>query len=134
MKSEYWLNNQEKYCQVGDLEFEEFHKKYKQGRAIIEFDQHFSNRCIERSVNDQDLRDALRFGWVIERNKTAGQISIVLLCYVGKYRRPLHFVFSIINDNKWVAITTYTPLSHSWKWSNDFMTRTCFCSHETECE
>ena len=132
-KSENWMKNQDKYCPIGEREFEEFYKRYKKGKAIIEFDQHFSKRCLERSVTDSNFKESLEFGWVIERNKTVGQISIVILCYVGKYHRPIHVVFNIVAKNKWIAVTTYTPLSQPWKWSED-MTRICFCSDEMGCE
>jgi len=134
VKSKNWIMKQEKYRPIGEQEFERFYEKYKKGEATLEFDQHYSKRCFERAVTDHHLKEALEFGWVIERGKTAGQISIVLLCYVGENFRPLHFVFNVISENKWIAITTYTPRSHSWKWSDDFMTRICFCNHEMECE
>lgn len=133
-KSENWIKNQSKFCPVGEKEFESFREKYEKGKAIIEFDRHFVKRSFERVVTQSNIIEAIKFGWVIERNKTMGQVSIVILAYVGKSYRPIHIVFNIVDDDKWIAVTTYSPSAHSWKWSKGYDQRICFCEHEEGCE
>lgn len=127
-KAQNWEENQNTFCPVGQKEFDEFYKKYIKKEACIELDRHFEKRALERCVNESEMKEVFEMGWVIERNKSLNNISIVLLGYVGQNYRPLHVVFNAITKTKWVAVTVYDPKSHHWKWNDSFDKRVCFCN------
>lgn len=121
---------QSKFAPLGQQELDAFLKVMQEGEGVVRFDKHFTKRSLERSVSDNDVREVLKYGWVIERNKTIKSTSIVLLGYVGEKYRPLHVVFDIISENLWIAVTAYDPKTHYWKWNSRFDGRVCFCNFE----
>ncbi|WP_193063954.1 DUF4258 domain-containing protein [Oceanobacillus oncorhynchi] len=131
-KAEIWQENQEKYSAIGQHELDDFLELYDDKKAAIKMDQHFEKRCVERAISTSDVTSILEFGWVIERNETLGNVSVVLLGFTGKPYKPLHVVYHIVSERKWVAVTAYRPISQPWKWSKNYDKRICFCVKDGE--
>lgn len=130
-KRERWKELQDKYCELGQQELDNFLGKLRKGSSSIKMDKHFIKRSNERSISSKDVKEVLDNGWVIERNQTAEKgAAIVVMCYVGKFYRPIHVVLCIVSPNVWVAVTAYDPRSHAWKWSKTFDERVCFCKED----
>lgn len=127
-KRERWNDLQKRYCPVGQKELEHFQDNLGNGSFKVLFDKHFGKRSFERSISPADFHEVLKYGWVVERNKTVKNTSIVVLGYIGKHYRPLHIVLDMVSPQKWVAITVYDPQSHAWKWNKNFNRRICFCN------
>lgn len=143
-KHQKWLEKQSKYAQIGQEELERFRVLLKEGKASLVYHKHELKREYFRAISEQDTREVLENGWVIERNiynkeisteqgiKKITVVNLVILYYIklgqGRYR-PIHLVinFKPKQPDKWMAITIYDPRSMSWKWSDDFTERVCFC-------
>jgi hypothetical protein len=81
---------------------------------------HCLERCIERSIEGDDIECAIEGGEIIEyypEDKYGP--SCLILGYTEK-RRPLHIQCSI--NPVWI-VTCYDPSEKQTKWSNDFRRR-----------
>lgn len=129
-KRQKWIEKAEKFVQYGEQELEIFVGKLAKGQAMVLLeDKHFKKRYIERAVSNKEVLDTIMSGWCIERSKTKGSAVLCILGYTEK-NRPLHVIVTQITETKWCVVTAYDPRSHSWKWSENFDQKICFCSHE----
>ena len=132
VKREKWNECQRIFIPKGEKEHELFIEKFMQREAKVTIDRHLSQkRQNERGISDSDIFDILTNGWVIERNTDSGKKSLVILGYTKNYR-PLHLVINIVKKNEWVAVTSYDPRTHEWKWNNTYDERICFCKKGEE--
>lgn len=131
-KSERWRENQETYASKGQNELDDFLELYAEKKAAVFLDKHFEKRCVERAISIHEVSSILEFGWVIERNETCGNPTVVVLGFTGKPYKPLHVVYCLVSQTKWVAVTAYRPNSQPWKWSGNYDKRICFCRLKDE--
>lgn len=130
-KHERWCELQKKFVPVGEEELEHFRELlFQENTGTLLFDRaHFSRkRSIERVITEKDVYAILENGWIIERSKMRG-VTLLILSYLksGQHYRPIHVVCDVIQEDRWVVVTAYNPLSKPWKWNESFEERICFC-------
>lgn len=113
--------HQEGYLDEGDALLAEALKAGKRIKASL----HFRDRGILRCFADKDIANAIRSGYVIERQKDAWLINSSIKIGEKKYR-PIH-VAVIIQEEAILVKTAYDPRSNPWKWDNAYTKRVCWC-------
>jgi len=81
---------------------------------------HCLERCLERSIEIEDIEQAALNGEIIEYYPEDKYGPSCLVFGHAKNKRPLHIQFSI--NPVWV-ITCYDPAEKKGKWSKDFRKR-----------
>lgn len=133
-RREKWLQNQKKFIPLGEREHEAFTQAYEDGEAAFLESNHVGKRQFERAFPYRAVKEAVLNGWVIERQKTTGGHTRLVIMYYfrtsHKSYRPMHVVIEFDNPFLWTFITVYDPRSQAWKWDEELQKRICFCNKQ----
>ena len=80
----------------------------------FEFSRHAFKRVVERSITDQDIREAGAHASVIEDYPDDKYSHSCLLLGFTQIRRPLHIQVSLAETDLVKIITIYEPDSNEW--------------------
>ena len=80
-KKEKWEDLQSNFCSVGQSQLEKFRSLMNSGRGAVRFDKYFIKRSLERAISDQDVKEVLEYGWVVEWNKTVKSTYVIVFGY-----------------------------------------------------
>ena len=86
----------------------------------FEFSRHAFKRVVERSITDQEIREAGAQASVIEDYPDDKYSHSCLLLGFTQFRRPLHIQVSLAETNLVKIITIYEPDPNEWV---DYTTR-----------
>lgn len=100
-------------------------KEIKKNLKRIYFTDHAWERYHERHLTALEVKKVFQKAWLVERQDSFGKITWVLLVYMDK--DPVHLVVKQDKPGVIAIITIYDPKVESWRWSNDFKHRACWC-------
>lgn len=134
VKSDAHQERQEKFLSKAQILLEEFQEDLMRGVSEYELMNHALHRERERCFSTRDVNEAMRYGWVIEvknlKQTREWHLLIIHHLKLGpKMYRPVHIAcyFNEKARNQWRVKTVYDPRTMSWKWSEDYEKRICFC-------
>jgi hypothetical protein len=90
------------------------------GKGEYRFTLHGFERCIERDIEANDIKDAIMSGESIEDYPEDKYGPSMLICGKTKKGRIIHVQCSV--DPVWI-ITAYDPSRRSDEWESDFKRR-----------
>lgn len=126
--------------------YTEFLRRYDEGTALLVFsDPHAARRQVQRSFNEEEMREVVEFGEVVDYTpqvrdlRYSSHCAIQLFGMAGARGRPLRVVCMLSREVPlapavwtWTVRTVWNPATRPWRWSDDFRRQVCWCQFEEE--